>query len=349
MPQPGPLTLDFAIEEQRLAEPFAITGHVFEAMPALVVRIGDGTHIGRGEAAGIYYLGDDVAHMAEVTQGVRGAIEQGITREALQRLLPPGGARNAIDCALWELEAAQAGEPVWRLAGLPECRPLVTTLTAGADTPARMAERAREFEHTFGPVKALKLKLTGEPDLDAARVEAVRAASPAAWIGVDANQGYQLADLRRVIPAFERCDVKLIEQPLRRGAEDELAGFVSPIPLAADESALSLGDLESLVGRFQVINIKLDKCGGLTEALAMVERARALGFDVMVGNMAGSSWAMGAAFVVGQLCDVVDLDGPISLLNDREPPVRYRDGLVFCDDAVWGRGVPAQAKAGVSG
>ena len=193
----------------------------------------------------------------------------------------------------------------------------------------------------FVGAKAIKLKLTGEPDLDARRVEAVRAARPDVWLMVDANQGYSAAMLREVLPAFVRAEVKVVEQPVPRGSEAELDGFVSPIPLAADESALSSGDLGALVGRFDIVNIKLDKCGGLTEALAMVDGARALGLEVMVGNMAGTSWAMGPAFIVGQFCQVVDLDGPISLRADRDPAVSYRDGEVWCDDAVWGRGIRA--------
>lgn len=330
------LRLEVSAERLPMKEPFAITGHIFNDMPGVVVTLRDGRHAGRGEAAGVYYLSDDIPQMVRALEEVRSEVEAGLSREVLQLRLPPGGARNALDCAMWELEAARAGEPVWKLAGLTAVRPLLTTMTAGANSPEVMARTARGFTNA----KALKLKLTGEPEMDVRRVEAVRAACPAAWLGIDANQGYDLEGLRQVLPAFQRLGVALVEQPLPRGCEKELDGFSSPIPLAADESVLSSADLAGLVGLFDVINIKLDKCGGLTEALVMVRQARDLGFGLMVGNMAGSSWAMAPAFIVGQACEVVDLDGPLSLRTDRSPAVTYEDGLVWCSDAVWGRGAP---------
>ena len=331
------LDLEVRTDDLLMKEPFAIHGYVFEGMPSVVVTLRDGRHGGRGEAAGVYYLKDDPANMTDMIESVRPRIEAGATRQELQRLLPPCGARNALDCALWELEAARAGKPVWRLAGLQAMRPLVTTLTSGAGEPGAMAATARGF---IG-AKAIKLKLTGEPDLDARRVEAVRAACPDVWLAVDANQGYSAQTLREIMPAFVRSRVELVEQPVPRGSEAELDGFASPIPLAADESALSASDLAGLVGRFDIVNIKLDKCGGLTEALAMVEGARALDLGVMVGNMAGTSWAMAPAFIVGQFCQVVDLDGPISLKADRSPAVQYRQGEIWIDDEVWGQGLSA--------
>ena len=333
------LKLQLRIDDLLMKQPFAIHGYVFDAMPSVVVALSDGHHLGRGEAAGVYYLRDDPTNMVDMIESVRAEIEAGVTRDGLRRLLPPGGARNALDCALWELEAARAGQPVWRLAGLETMKPLVTTLTAGAGEPEAMAQTAA----SFAGAKAIKLKLTGDVDLDVRRVEAVRDACPNVWLAVDANQGYTIDSLAEVLPRFARSDVKLVEQPLARGREAELDGFSSAIPLAADESALSTADLAGLVGRFQIVNIKLDKCGGLTEALTMVEGARALGLGVMVGNMAGTSWAMAPAFIVGQFCEVVDLDGPISLKSDRSPAVDYRDGEIWCDDAVWGRGMAADA------
>ncbi len=333
------LTMRVQAERLAMKRPFVITGFTFDAMPAIVVTLSDGDFTGRGEASGVYYLGDDAANMLRHVEDVRGAIEAGATRQALQDMLPPGGARNALDCALWDLEAARAGLPVWQLAGLDKPRSLVTTLTAGAGTPDIMAADAR----SHAGAKAIKLKLTGEPALDIARVRAVRAACPDVWLGVDANQGYSIATLAGVLPAFLDCDVKLVEQPLKRGDEALLDGFASPIPLAADESVLSLADLDGISGRFQIVNIKLDKSGGLTEALAMARRARALGLGVMVGNMAGTSWAMAPAFVVGQLCDIVDLDGPVALRDDRSPAVQYRDGQITCGDDVWGTGVRGSA------
>jgi L-Ala-D/L-Glu epimerase len=251
----------------------------------------------------------------------------------LQDALPAGGARNAVDCALWELEARRDGVPVWQLAGLPEPKPLLTTFTLGAEEPAVMAEAARAYREA----RAIKLKLTGDLDLDSARVRAVRAARPECWIGVDANQGFAVGELEALIAALVDCRVALLEQPLARGREADLDGFDSPIPIAADESALTLADVDALVGRFDVVNIKLDKCGGLTEAIAIARRARLLGLEVMVGNMVGTSLAMAPSFLLGQLCDVVDLDGPTFLAADRVPGIRYVDSRIECPPEVWGQ------------
>jgi L-alanine-DL-glutamate epimerase-like enolase superfamily enzyme len=196
-----------------------------------------------------------------------------------------------------------------------------------------MASRARNYAHA----RALKLKLTGDLDLDIERVRAVRAQRPDCWIGVDANQGFSIDDLDPLVAALAEADVKLLEQPLPRGREGDLDGYSGPIPVAGDESVFTLDDLPAAVGRFDVVNIKLDKCGGLTAALAMAREARRLGLKVMVGNMVGTSLAMAPAFILGQLCDVVDLDGPIFLVRDREPAIDYSDGLAFCGENVWGR------------
>ena len=328
----GALSLSAAIVKERMVKPFRISGYVFDDADLLVVSLGEGGHEGRGEAAGVYYLGDEADHMLAEVERVRAAIEAGITREQLRELLPPGGARNAIDCALWELESRRSGTPVWKLAGLPSTRPLVTTFTLGADDPEVMAQGARDYAQA----SSLKLKLTGEADIDAARVRAVRAARPETWMAVDANQGYTIDGLDRLVAVLADCDVKLLEQPLARGREADLQGYRSQIPIAADESALCMADVAGLVGRFDVVNIKLDKCGGLTEGLMMAAEARRLGLGVMVGNMVGTSLAMAPAFVLGQHCDIVDLDGPIFLVADRDPGVVYADGRVWCGDEVWG-------------
>jgi L-Ala-D/L-Glu epimerase len=270
--------------------------------------------------------------MLAAIEAARAAIEQGIDRPALQKLLPPGGARNAVDCALWELDARRSGATVWELAGLPAPKPLVTTFTLGADEPAVMAAGARKYAQA----KSLKLKLTGDLQPDLARVRAVRDARPEVWMGVDANQGYTIDVLDSLIAALKPFNVSLLEQPLKRGREADLHGFKSPIPIAADESVLSLKDVPGLVGRFDVVNIKLDKCGGLTEGLAMAHEARRLGLRVMVGNMVGTSLAMAPAFVLGQLCDVVDLDGPIFLAKDRTPSMTYTNGSAWSSEQVWG-------------
>ena len=330
----GHLQMQVAVEPVELAAPFRISGFVFERQDLVVVTLGEGSFRGRGEASGVYYLGDNAAKIAATIEESRVEIERGIDRESLQRLLPPGGARNAVDCALWDLEAARSGQPVWQLAGLPAANALVTTFTLGADDPAVMAEGARKYTHA----RSLKLKLTGDLDLDIARIRAVRSARPEVWMGVDANQGYDIGTLARLIPLLVEARVSLLEQPIARGREADLEGFESPVPIAADESALSLADVAGLVGRFDVVNIKLDKCGGLTEALAMASKARELNLEVMVGNMVGTSLAMAPGFVVGQLCDVVDLDGPTFLKRDRTPGATYADGKIWCGENVWGGG-----------
>jgi L-alanine-DL-glutamate epimerase-like enolase superfamily enzyme len=326
--------LRVSVEKLRLAAPFRISGFVFEDLDVVLVELQDGEHRGRGEASGVYYLGETAEKMVAAVEAHRGEIETGIGRAPLQRLLPPGGARNAIDCALWELDASRAGQPVRKLAALQPLNPLVTTFTLGADEPGVMAENARKYSHA----RLLKLKLTGDVEQDIARVRAVRSARPEVWMGVDANQGYTLDTLRALMGELTRAEVALLEQPLARGREADLEGFSSPIPIAADESALSLSDLPGLLGRFNIVNIKLDKCGGLSEGLLMARKARQLGLGVMVGNMVGTSLAMAPGFILGQLCDVVDLDGPIFLARDRTPSAVFADGKIHCAEEVWGSG-----------
>jgi L-alanine-DL-glutamate epimerase-like enolase superfamily enzyme len=209
---------------------------------------------------------------------------------------------------------------------------VVTTFTVGAEPAAEAVAATLAFPEP----RAIKIKLSGEAEPDLERVEAIRAAMGDVWLGVDANQGYQASDLPWLVEALASQSVSLLEQPLRRGDEAGLDAFSSKIPIAADESVLSLAELPSAVGRFDVINIKLDKCGGLTEALAIAAEARRLGLGVMVGNMVGSSLAMAPAFILAQLCDFVDLDGPTFLAEDVRPAVRYEDGRIWCGESVWG-------------
>ena len=325
------MQLDANIEKWPLKTPFRITGHVITAIDVVVVKLQENGRIGRGEACGVAYRNDTPQRMlAQLLEVAARAGSEELTRESVQELLPAGGARNAIDCALWELEAQKQGRPVWQLAGLESSRPLRTTCTVGADTPEVMADRARAYQ-----ASAVKIKLIGD-EIDADRVRAVRDACPQAWLGVDANQGYTPAGLQSLLPALVAADVQLLEQPFRIGSDSDMDGLDCPIPVAADESVQTLEDLPQLVGRFDVINIKLDKCGGLTHALQMAQEARRMGFQLMVGNMIGTSWAMASAFVVGQACEIVDLDGPLLLAADRQPAVRYRDGHIECPDAVWG-------------
>lgn len=319
------------LERWPYASPFQISGYLWTESELVYVEVERDGLRGRGECAGVYYKDDSPQRCLEQIEGVRDALAQGAGRAELADLLPDGGARNALDCALWDLEAKQQRVPVWKLAGLNEPRPVRTTYTVGAEDPAVMAERAI----AFGGARALKLKLTGTPE-DAERVRAVRRARPDAWLAVDANQGFTRAFLEEMLPVLIDARVQLIEQPLPVGREADLGGFKSPIPIAADESAVTIADLPNLKNRFDIVNIKLDKCGGLTAGLAMASAARQSGLGVMVGNMMGTSLAMAPAFLVGQLCDVVDLDGPLLLREDRKPSVEYKNGDIWCSEDVWG-------------
>ncbi len=321
------------LERWPLRYPFRITGHTFTESEVVVVELRDGESYGRGEASGVYYNGESAASCRERILRVGDRIQAGISRVELLELLPAGGARNAVDCALWDLEAKQQRRPAWEIAGLAQPRPLLTTMTIGAAEPERMAERARDFVRA----RALKLKLTGD-EVDAERVRAVRRARPDVWLAVDANQGYTRATLEPFVSVLVEAGVELLEQPFAVGRECDMDDLHSPIPTAADESAQDLEDLERLAGRFDAINIKLDKCGGLTRAFAIATEARRLGMKVMVGCMTGTSLSIAPALLVGQLCDIVDLDGPLLLASDREPAVSYDDGYVRATEAVWGAG-----------
>jgi L-Ala-D/L-Glu epimerase len=325
------LKLRAAIEQWPLISPLRITGHTWNTLDAVVVSLEKEGHVSHGEAAGVYYRGDTPELALKQIESLRTRIEAGISRASLQALLPPGGARNALDCALWDLEAKLTGRPAWQIAGLEKPKPLLTTMTCGAETPEKMAAMAVGYTKA----RAIKLKLTGEP-VDADRVRAVREARQDVWLGVDANQGFTRGFLQWIMPVLIEARVQLIEQPFRIGEESLLDGFQSPIPIAADESVQSLSDIPGLVGRFSVVNIKLDKCGGLTEGLAMVRASRELGLDAMVGNMMGTSLAMAPAFLVGQLCHVVDLDGPAFLKADRRITVDYSGGYIRCPEKTWG-------------
>jgi len=328
----GRLALKAHLTSRPTKAPFRITGYTFNAFEALEVSLGDEDgYVGRGEGLGVYYFDDTPTRMLAQVEAMREQIEAGITREQLQQMLPPGGARNALDCALWEMEARRSGKPVWQLAGIQEPKALVTTFTVGADDPAVMAQRACDY----ASARAIKLKLTDD-DINADRVRAVRAARPDVWLMVDANQGFTRESLAQLMPALIEANVSLVEQPFPMGKDDWFDGLERPIKLAADESVQDRRDLANLVGRVDIINIKLDKCGGLTEALAIVAEACKLGFGLMVGNMSGSSLAMAPAFVVGQLCDVVDLDGPTFLTTDCSPAASYDDGKIWCPETLWG-------------
>jgi L-Ala-D/L-Glu epimerase len=328
----GEIAVHTRIEAWPFLHPFVITGYTFTDANVLVVELRQDGVTGRGESLGVYYLDDTVEKAQAQVEAIADRLTAPIAREELIEILPAGGARNAVDAALWDLEAKLQGRPAWQIAGVPEPRPLTTTYTISAGEPGAMAETARGFTKATN----LKLKLTGT-DEDADRVLAVRAARPDAWIGVDGNQGFTRKSLATLMPVLVEARVQLVEQPFPRENYDDFLDLDAPIPVAADESALDLDDLPKLAGRVDVINIKLDKCGGLTRGLAIARETHRRGMKTMVGCMGGTSLSMAPAFILGQICELVDLDGPVLLSKDRVPSVVYdAAGHVFSPPALWG-------------
>ena len=310
-----------------LREAFTISRGSKTEAAVLTVTAAWGGVAGRGECVPYARYGESLDSVAAAIAALPGEI----TRAALQSLLPAGAARNAVDCALWDREAKRAGRAVWQLAGLIAPKPLVTCYTLSLDTPERMRQAAARA--SARPV--LKIKLGDEDDM--ARLEAVRAGAPAARIVVDANEGWTADLYAALAPHLKRLGVVLVEQPLPAGADAMLAEIARPVPVCADESCHDRASLAGLGGKYDMVNVKLDKTGGLTEALALRDAARAAGFGVMVGCMVASSLAMAPAFLVAQGADVVDLDGPLLLARDRAAAIRY-DGSVMAvpEAALWG-------------
>lgn len=293
------------------------------------LRDADGI-VGRGEGVPYARYGESAEDVAAAMEAMAPAFARGMGRRALANVMPAGAARNALDCALWDLQAQRTGLPVWQLAGLAPPAPVVTAFTLSVDTPEAMMEAARAAGRPL-----LKLKLAGDgADLD--RVAAVRDAAPGSRLIVDANEGWKPDDLATLPDAFARLGVEMIEQPLPAGADEALIGFRSPVRLGADESAHGLEGLEELASRYQVVNVKLDKTGGLTEALAVKTRAQSLGLDVMVGCMVATSLSMAPALLLAQGADYADLDGPLLLARDREPGLVYDGGRLLPGGGVWG-------------
>lgn len=325
-------TLNYARKTLNYKAPFRISGHVIEAVDVVQVTLSDGQFSGRGEAAGVYYLDEGPEQIIAQLERHRDALEHCSSRQDLLQLLPPGGARNAVDCAMWEFEAHCGNFSVARLAGLDRCQPKVTTFTLSADPAETLVATLADFPST----QAIKIKLDGDFAADRARVETVRHACPESWIGVDANQGYQAAELPGLIAMLADAGIRLLEQPIARGRETEIDGLKAPFAIAADESILCLAELEEKARYFDVVNIKLDKCGGLTEALQMAHRAKELDIGVMVGNMGGSTLALAPAFILAQYCDFVDLDSSIFLTHDSHAAEIYRTGLIDITPDIWG-------------
>ena len=334
------ITSTVAIEQWDLVEPFEIARGVMTAIPLVTLTLTDSAgNVGRAEAAGVDYDGETPQMLQAQIEGVLplvmaaapGDVVNDATLQSVQELLPSGGARNAIDCALWDLRAKQSGIPAWQYAALPPLRPLTTVFTLGLGTESdtrRKARAARQYP-------LLKLKCDAERHVDVVRW--VREEHPTARIAVDANQSWTRDLLERVLPPLAALGVEMVEQPVKRFEDAQLDGLRAALPLAADESCIDRASLVDLVGRYQFINIKLDKCGGLTEALAMSNDALAQGLQLMVGNMCGTSLGMAPGFLVGQRCGYVDLDGPLLQSRDRDHAFTFSDGVMQPpSSALWG-------------
>jgi L-alanine-DL-glutamate epimerase-like enolase superfamily enzyme len=325
--------MDFSIHiaDWELTQPFRISNYEWINSRCLVVQLTEDGFIGRGEAQGVFYLDETAESILEQAHAVAAVIRKGISRAELQELLPPGGARNAIDCAMWDLECKRSGKTIWQLTGI-DPKPVTTVFTIGLeDTPEAMAAKAAAA--TDAPI--LKIKLGDHLPFE--RLAAIRAARPDAQLVVDANQSWSFELLKDVIPRCAGLNLEMIEQPLARGGDESLEGFESSITLAADESCLHSGELETASRRYSMINIKLDKTGGLTEALKLAKAAKAKGCKLMVGNMVGTSLSMAPSFVVAQLCDFVDIDGPLLLKCDQPLGLKYDKGVVTgFDKRLWG-------------
>lgn len=311
----------------QLAQVFTISRGSRTEAKVLTVHLEDGAHRGWGECVPYARYGETLESVEAQVLG----LPKAFTRASLMDLLPAGAARNAVDCALWDLEAKRAGKRVWELAGLTEPGPEITAYTLSLDTPEAM--QAQAAKHAFRPL--LKIKL-GTPD-DMPRLEAVRAGAPDARIIVDANEGWSAEVYADLAPHLVRLGVQLVEQPLPAGEDEALIGMERPVPVCADESCHDRSSLAKLRGKYDVVNIKLDKTGGLTEALELRKAALAEGYQVMVGCMVGSSLAMAPATLVAQGVSVVDLDGPLLLGEDRKNPLIFDDrGVHPPDAALWG-------------
>jgi L-alanine-DL-glutamate epimerase-like enolase superfamily enzyme len=323
--------LSVQVERWPIAGQFTIArGSKTEAVVVTVEITEDGV-TGRGEGAPYPRYGETPESVLAEIEAERGVIEAGAFGAGLPGAMPPGAARNAVDCALWDLRAKREGRRAYEILGLERLDPLKTAYTLSLDAPEAMAEQARA--NARRPL--LKLKIGGPGDLD--RVQAVREAAPKCRLIVDANEGLSFGDLKRLAPEFARLGVKLIEQPLKAGEDEALEGYVCPVPLCADESLHTRAELDVCARRYQVANIKLDKAGGLTEALALKTAARRAGMEIMVGCMVSTSLAMAPALIVAQGAEFVDLDGPLLLARDRTPGLTYVGSMIEPPPAaLWG-------------
>jgi L-alanine-DL-glutamate epimerase-like enolase superfamily enzyme len=325
------MQLSVTIEHWPIAKTFTIARGSKTQAVVVVAQVSDGEHTGRGECVPYARYGETAEGVAATIELMRVPLAEGLTRYELQSVLPAGAARNALDCALWDLEAKRSGKRVWELIGQSEPQPLITAYTLSLESAEQMAEAAAEHAHR--PV--LKIKLGAEGDAE--RIAAVRQAAPHAQLIVDANEGWTAANVEDNFRACSAASVSLIEQPLPAQADHVLATINRPVPLCADESLHDLASLNDVANKYDAINIKLDKTGGLTEALTLREFARARKLTVMVGCMLGTSLAMAPAVLLAQSARIVDLDGPLLLAQDRQPGLYYDERGVYPPEAdVWG-------------
>jgi L-Ala-D/L-Glu epimerase len=325
------LTLSAAAETWPIAGSFTISRGSKTAADVVVATLSDGPHTGRGECVPYPRYEETVPQVLAALEAARGRVEGGIAHAGIPAIVAPRAARNALDCALWDLEARRSGTPVWKLAGLPQPKPLVTAYTLSLDTPEAMGEAAARA--SARPL--LKLKLGRDGDVE--RLERIRANAPISRLIVDANEGWSPAELARMLSACANVGVELVEQPLPAGNDEALRGLSRAVTVCADESAHDREGLEQLAGKYDAINIKLDKTGGLTEAIALAKAARDHGLKIMVGCMLATSLAMAPAMLLAQLADVVDLDGPLLLKQDRQPGIRFEGSLMHPPpSALWG-------------
>jgi L-alanine-DL-glutamate epimerase-like enolase superfamily enzyme len=326
-----PLSLSVRVEHWPIAGSFTISRGAKTEAVVVVAELNDGRHRGRGECVPYARYDETVASVTAALQAVAGKLALGLDRKTLQQEMPAGAARNALDCAFWDLEAKRAGRPAYELAGLAAPKPLVTAYTISIGEPQTMADAARAAASR----PLLKIKLGAPGDID--RIAAVRDAVPQAELIVDANEGWTADNLAENLAACASAGVALIEQPLPAGGDAPLAETKRPIPVCADESVHDRASLSALRGCYDAVNIKLDKTGGLTEALAMADEAQRLGFQIMTGCMVATSLAMAPAILVAQRARVVDLDGPLLLAKDRPDGLRYDGSLVHPPlPALWG-------------
>ncbi|THD80494.1 MAG: dipeptide epimerase [Phenylobacterium sp.] len=318
-------------ERWPLAEPFVIARGTKTEAEVIVAEIAEGPHRGRGEAVPYGRYGEGVESVLAQIEAVGAQIEAGLTRADLQHRLPAGAARNALDCALWDLEAKRLGVRAWALAGRPRLDPVKTCFTISLGGAAEMAEAARA--NARRPM--LKLKIGSADGIEA--VAAVRAAAPKSRLIVDANEGLAFEDLPRITAELARLKVQLLEQPLPSATDIQLEGFASAVPLCADESLHTRAELAACAGRYALVNVKLDKAGGLTEALALVAEAKTMGLGLMVGSMVATSLGVAPALILAQGAAVADLDGPLLLARDREPGLEILGSLIEPPPAaLWG-------------